>query len=164
MSGYDSETGWTHFTPSKWKRYLQRGISSREEVEAIFEMAAVEFYWDASDGIHAHCDEGSLWQILSGEPAVWGERNDSQHQTEWISVTDLGANFDPPKATNTVLALLRRIGLLDRSAGKDIPSLKANGLYQERSAGESVRFMNKPGAIQRRWAYEVLGMLKSEKA
>ncbi len=162
MSGYDSKTGWTHFTPSKWRRYIRSAIGSRSEIETLFDGAKVEFYWDASDGIHAHCDEAFLWEILSGEPAIFGVRGDPLEQTEWLSVTDLGANFVPPRASSTVLASLRRIGMLERIEGKDVPTSNAQGLYEERLAGETVRFESRPGAIQRRWAFAVLQLLRVE--
>jgi len=162
MSGYDDKTGWTHFTTSKWHRYIRSEIVSRSEIETRFDGAEVEFYWDASDGIHAHCDEAFLWEILSGEPAVFGVRSDPQEQTEWLSVTDLGANFVPPRASSTVLASLRRIGMLERTNGKNVPTSKAQGLYEERPAGETVRFESRPGAIQRRWAFAVLELLSDE--
>lgn len=160
MSGYDSATGWTHWTPTKWRRYWRSIDGAPDLVEDRLEATEVAYYWDASGGLHALCDEARLWELLSGEPATRGHDTSPGSATEWLSVTDIGANFDPPLGSSAVLARLRRAGLLERVDGHDQPSAAAEGLFEERPASATGRFPSKPGAVQRRWAFAVLEQLR----
>lgn len=162
MSGYDSETGWTHFTPIKWRRYLRPLEGQSLDIEERLAAARRDYYWDAADGLHVRCDEAELWEILSGQRATWGrERRRSTSEAEWLSVTDIGANFDPPKSASAVLALLRRAGFLERVGGKDVPTQRSIGLFEERDVeGGAARLRAGPGARQRRWAFAVLATLR----
>lgn len=160
MSGYDSATGWTHWIPSKWRRYWRPIEGAPQLIEDGLEAADLPYYWDASGGLHVRCDEASLWELLSGEPATRGHDASPGTATEWLSVTDIGANFDPPLATSAVLARLRSAGILERVDGQDRPSAAAHGLFEERAASATKRFPSKPGSVQRRWAFAVLERLR----
>jgi hypothetical protein len=162
MSGYNSATGWTHFTPTKWQRYFRGSDDRPLGVEARLIEVQRDYYWDAVDGLHVRCDEADLWEILSGEPATWGRESPCvAPETEWLSVTDIGANFKPRRSASAVLAMLRRAGLLERIDGKDAPTPAARGLFEERDVQSgSARFPARPGAKQRRWAYAVLAILR----
>jgi hypothetical protein len=119
-------------------------------------------HWDASGGLHVNCTEGELWTLLSGQPDSirTDQRPNAGLSPEWISITDLGAIWSPPLATSSVAKLLREEGLLHTVKGKTVPTEAAEGLYDEREAESTVRFPSKPGAIQRRWSYEVLERLR----
>jgi hypothetical protein len=163
MSGFNPATGWTHFTPTKVTRYWRSVDGQPDRIDGRLTDLGLPFYWDASGGLHAHCTEGRLWEILSGRPDTRQSSDSSvsdSYEPEWISITDLGAAFATPLATSTVLKLLRQEGLLERTNGRDIPTTAAVGLYEERTAIPTGRFKSEPGAIQRRWAYNVLVQLR----
>lgn len=159
-SGYDGRTGWTHCTPSKVQRYHRRVEGQADVLDERLRTAGVDHYWDQSGGLHVHCDEGRLWELLSGDPSTWGKAEEVGYETEWVSVTDIGENLDPHRSASAVLAELRRAGLLERRGGKDTPTTGAEGLYEERPAEPTGRFPSKPGAVQRRWAFSVLQQLR----
>lgn len=162
LSGYDPATGWTHFTPMKWHRYLRPIEGQPLDIEDRLTAARRDYYWDAANGLHVRCDESDLWEILSGQPATWGRESPPvAPKAEWLSVSDIGANFDPPKSASAVLALLRRTGFLERIDGKDVPTQAALGLFEERDIERgTARFPARPGARQRRWAFPVLATLR----
>jgi hypothetical protein len=112
--------------------------------------------------LHVNCTEGELWTLLSGQPDSirTDQRPDAELSPEWISMTDLGAIWSPPLATSSVAKLLREEGLLHTVKGKTVPTEAAEGLYHEREAESTGRFPSQPGAIQRRWSYEVLERLR----
>jgi hypothetical protein len=160
MSGYDPRSGWTHLTPTALHRYWNPHDDS-DSVTQRLETHELSYYWDAAGGIHAHCAQATLYEALTGEVASRGRVATPGTETEWISVTDLGANFDPRLSTSAVLSRLRAAGLLTRTDRRDVPTDAAIGLYEERPAEQSGRFPPKPGAVQRRWAFEVLGRIRS---
>jgi hypothetical protein len=163
MSGFDPATGWTHFTPTKVARYARSVQGRSNEVDVRLSQLDLEYYWDAVGGLHAHCAEGRLWEILSGQPDTFPPSQvlaGTECEQEWISVTDLGAVTHPPLGTSTVLKLLRDEGLIARVHGNDVPTDAAKGLYQEREATSTGRFPSAPGAVQRRWSYRVLTRLR----
>lgn len=166
MSGYNPQTGWTHFTPTKASRFWRRVDGQPDNLDARLDATGLDWYYDATGGIHVRCDDGRLWNILSGMPATRtsASPDDPADQTEWVSVTDIGAAVAVPAlGTSTVLRLLRDEGLLHRVDGKDQPTEAASGLFDERPVGDNnhaARFPRKPGAVQRRWAYPVLARLR----
>jgi len=159
-------TGWSHFTSTKVRRYTRSISGQPGDVGERLAAAGLDWYWDAVGGLHAHCDEARLWEILSGEPAAFGvaAADAVGGEPEWISVTDIGAIADPPMKSSTVLALLRKEGLLKRVAGKDVPTEAARGLYAERDVSESrsSRFPPSANTVQRRWQYAVLARLRHQ--
>jgi len=166
MSGYDPRTGWTHFTSSKVSRYHRAVDGQPEDLDERLGATNLDWYWDASGGLHVHCDDGRLWEILSGQPSTFSSAApaDPKNEPEWLSVTDMGAALaNPPLASSTVLKLLRQAGLLQRTEGRDVPTERAHGLYEERPAAAhwASRYPQpKPGAVQRRWVYDVLVQLR----
>lgn len=171
MSGYDPQTGWTHFTSTKVRRYLRHIDGQSDDLDARLSTSGLDWYWDAHGGLHVCCDDGKLWEILSGRPATFSSatETDPRDKEEWINVTDIGAALaTPPLATSSVLRLLREAGLLQRIDGRDVPTEAAQGLFDERAVGGnwSSRFRGrtKANAVQRRWTYRVLVMLRSPKA
>jgi hypothetical protein len=168
MSGYNPITGWTHFTATKVQRYYRRVEGRADDLDERIAATGIDYYWDASGGLHVHCDDGRLWEILSGQPATFTSASpaDPRDHEEWINVTDIGATLaTPPLAVSTVLRLLREEGLLRRVDGRDVPTEAARGLFEEREVGDnwSSRFQRgpKPGVIQRRWSYQVLSRLRT---
>lgn len=166
MSGYDPRTGWTHFTSTKVGRYHRPVEGQPEDLDGRLAATGLDWYWDASGGVHVHCDDARLWEILSGQASTFSSATpgDPKDEPEWLSVTDIGAALaNPPLASSTVLRLLRETGLLQRKEGRDLPTERARGLYEERPAVEhqASRYPQpKPGAVQRRWAYDVLEQLR----
>jgi hypothetical protein len=160
MSGYNPTTGWSHLTPSKLSRYLRPAEDGALDLASRFAVEGVELYWDAYGGLHVHCDEGRAWELLSGQPNT-REVPPPGEGVEWISVSDMGSNFDPPLASATVLALLRKAGYLERHNGVDRPSAKAAGLYKEVAGGPAGRFPSTPTGTRRLWAFEILESLRS---
>lgn len=168
MSGYDPSTGWTHFTPLKVDRYFRAIEGQSNSLQERLVATALDWYWDASGGIHVHCDDGRLWEILSGLPATRSSARPGYplDEREWISVTDLGEVVEPPLASSTVLRCLREEGLLVRVDGRDVPSPAAEGLFRERpiEAGSGRFRRDSAGKLQRLWSYEVLTRLRTRLA
>lgn len=167
MSGYNPRTGWTHFTSTKVSRYHRAIDGQPGDLAERLTAIGADWYWDASGGLHVRCDEGRLWEILSGKPSTFTSATeaDPKDEEEWINVTDIGAALaEPPLGTSTVLRLLRDAGLLQRKDGRDAPTEAALGLFEERpvEGHRSSRFPSRPspGTVQRRWAYRVLVMLR----
>jgi hypothetical protein len=167
MSGYDPHTGWTHFTSTKVSRYHRAIEGQPDDLTARLNAIGADWYCDASGGLHVRCDDGQLWEILSGKPSTFtsATETDPKDEEEWINVTDIGAALAvPPLGTSTVLRLLREAGLLQRKDGRDVPTEAAVGLFEERpvEGHRASRFPSRPspGAVQRRWAYRVLVMLR----
>jgi len=163
---YNSETGWTRLTNSQLYRYFRSVEGRSDQVERRIEDAHLDYYWDSYGGLHARCSSDGLWELLSGWPGTFGDPvlDETATEPEWISVTDLGAVFTPAAATSTVLKLLREEGLLERLGGKDFPTAAAIGLYSETEAQPTSRFEHRPGAIQRRWAYDVVARLRARRS
>lgn len=169
MSGYNPRTGWTHFTSTKVSRYYRTIDGQPDDLEERLTAIGADWYWDASGGLHVRCDDGRLWEILSGKPSTFtsATETDPKDEEEWINVTDIGvALAEPPLGTSTVLRLLREAGLLARKEGRDVPTEAALGLFDERPVAghQASRFAARPGAstVQRRWAYRVLVMLRQK--
>jgi hypothetical protein len=172
MSGYDDRTGFTHFTGTKIHRYWRPVPGLPDDPEERLAATGLPWYRDAHGGLHVRCDSGRLWTILSGLPSRDPpEPPVTDPQTEWLNVTNIGANLGPPSlAPSSVAKLLRRAGLLKRANGKDLPTDAATGLYHERLLGEdgwSSAFPQKsgepppPDKLQRLWAFEVIALLKA---
>lgn len=171
MSGYDPRTGWTHFTSTKVSRYHRRVDGQPDELDERLAATGLDSFWDAAGGLHVRCDDGRLWEILSGQPATFSSATpkDPKNETEWLTATDVGAALaDPPLPPATVLRLLREAGFLQRSDGRDVVTKKADGLFEERSLGDnwSSRFNEKgkaaAEAVQRRSAFKVVEELQAK--
>jgi hypothetical protein len=164
MSGYDPHAGWTHFTPLKLGRYFRAVDGQSNILDTRLDDSGLDWYRDVAGGIHVHCDDGRLWEVLSGLPATRSSArpDDPLDAQEWINVTDVGQVMEPPLPTSTVLRYLREEGLLLRVDGKDVPSPAAEGLFEERliTTGSGRFGSDAVGKTQRRWSYEVLARIR----
>jgi hypothetical protein len=143
-------------------RYSRHVAGESDDIEVRIKQRGLDHYWDASGGLHVRCTQGELWTMLSGEvDTIFTEQGpDEETQPEWISVLDLGAIWSPPLPTSSVLKLLRDEGLLKAQGRRSVPTEAASGLYEEREAVASSQFPSTPGAVQRRWSYEVVERLR----
>ncbi len=67
----NKKRGWTHFTPTKVRRYFRHVEGKSFQLEERMDASGVEWRLDRVGGLHALCTQGELWTILSGKPATW---------------------------------------------------------------------------------------------
>jgi hypothetical protein len=161
---YEPSTGWTRLTGRQVERYARRVDGLSDDLDERLDVSGLAHYWDTHGNLHARCMPGELWVLLNGEQSRFDDPDPTEPvDQQWISVTDLGAVFDPAAPPSTVLKMLREEGLLERFAGKDRPTPQADGLYMERPASPVAGRDLKPGAVQRLWSYDVLVKLRARR-
>lgn len=117
MSGYDSSTGWCHFTPTKVNRYYRQINGKPDDIQERFVKANIPFYYDRSGGIHGQCCDGQMWTILSGRPSTWSSKeSDDGKEQEYLVISDIAANLTPKTSPTKVNRLLESMGYQTKTA------------------------------------------------
>lgn len=157
MSGYDRSTGWCHFTPKKWRRYHRLLPGEPDDVAERCHKQNLPFYFDHAGGLHAHCGEGALWTLLSGEPAVWdsGPPPDVA-KPEYLTATDIGANLVPPMSAVKTNRALAAAGFQVRETDAWVTTPKGLALCVEIDS-EGGRFGAK---TYLKWSFEIIEILR----
>ena len=158
MSGYNRNTGWCHFTPTKWQRYYQERPGDPEEISDRCAKEGVPYYTDHVGGIHAQCGEGTLWTLLSGEPSEWDSEPPETDKVdpEYLTVTDIGVNLVPALSAIKTNRAIAAAGLQDRINGAWVPTPKGLEYCIEIDA-EGTQYGN---STYLKWSFETIELLK----
>ena len=158
MIGYDRGTGWSHLTPTKWRRYHRPLPAEPDDVGERCREQKLPFYFDHAGGLHARCGEGALWTLLSGEPADWDSEPPAPgtERPEYLTVTDVGVNLTPRQSATQTNQALARAGLQARE----------NGAWVATAAGLLLSFEvvsesgHCGGKNYLKWSFEVIRLLQ----
>ena len=158
MSGYDPETGWCYFTPTKLSRYYKRLPDQPDYIEDRLALAAIPFYVCHNGFIHAKCTDGRLWTILSGKPdtAEWSAKESTPTKPELLTAQDLGFNLEPKLNAGQVHDLLKELEMETKKSGGFVllPKGEKFGFIEE---------YEKKGKIAKRlkWTFETIAFLQT---
>lgn len=158
MSGFNIETGWCHFTPTKWQRYYRLIDGEPNSVEDRFKKENIAFYFDRVDGVHAKCNDGKLWTILSGQPSTFSSEQNSSGELvdEYLVVSDIAVNLTPEISAIKVNKAIEELGLQIKE-GKCWVATSAGEEYALTFESESSKFGSKSFL---KWKFEIIEIVQ----
>jgi len=159
MSGYDKETGWCHFTPKKLNRYYRLIAGEPDNIEGRFRCKNIPFYFDRVGGIHAYCNDGELWTLLSGEPNKFNseETNKRHIEDEYLVVSDIAINVTPNISAIKVNKIIELLGLQEKQDKLWVATAKGKSISKS-FMSENESFGNKSFL---KWKFKIIEIIQN---
>jgi hypothetical protein len=158
MSGFSAETGWCHFTPTKWQRYYRLIEGEPDSIEGRLNKNNIPFYFDRVGGLHAKCNDGELWTFLSGQPSTFDSSKKliKDVSDEYLVVSDIAVNLVPKTSAVKVNKIIEDLGL-QKKEGKCWVATTSGEEYSRVFESEKQGFSNKSFM---KWKFEVITIIQ----